>query len=65
MKTLKNSKIYSSTIRSYYRIIDFTLKRNTYGWEGLGFDALQFTILFTSCLTLVFAAILETKSSMN
>ncbi len=33
----------------------------TFGWEGLGFGALQYTI----CLTLVFAAFLESKSVMN
>lgn len=36
-----------------------------FGWEGIGFDALQYTILFASCLTLVFAAFLESKSVMN
>ncbi|MCC2326356.1 MULTISPECIES: hypothetical protein [Bacillus cereus group] len=40
-------------------------KRMTLGWEGLGFGALQYTILFASCLTLVFAAFLESKSVMN
>lgn len=37
----------------------------TFGWEGLGFGALQYTVLFASCLTLVFAAFLESKSVMN
>nr|EEK66093.1 hypothetical protein bcere0006_37830 [Bacillus wiedmannii] len=43
----------------------FIWKRMTLGWEGIGFDALQYTILFASCLTLVFAAFLESKSVMN
>ncbi|MED2184011.1 hypothetical protein [Bacillus wiedmannii] len=43
----------------------FIWKRMTFGWEGLGFGALQYTILFASCLTLVFAAFLESKSVMN
>ena len=43
----------------------FIWKRMTFGWEGLGFGALQYTILLASCLTLVFAAFLETKSVMN
>lgn len=43
----------------------FIWKRITLGWEGLGFGALQYTILFASCLTLVFAAFLESKSVMN
>ncbi|CAM3917530.1 hypothetical protein IIM_02951 [Bacillus cereus VD107] len=43
----------------------FILKRMTFGWEGLGFGALQYTILLASCLALVFAAFLETKSLMN
>lgn len=43
----------------------FIWKRITFGWEGLGFGALQYTILFASCLTLVFAAFLESKSVMN
>ncbi len=37
----------------------------TFGWEGLGFGALQYTILFASYLPLVFAAFLESKSVMN
>jgi len=43
----------------------FIWKRMTFGWEGLGFGVLQYTILFASCLTLVFAAFLESKSVMN
>ncbi|PEW88648.1 hypothetical protein CN445_07945 [Bacillus cereus] len=43
----------------------FIWKRMSFGWEGLGFGALQYTILFASCLTLVFAALLELKSVMN
>ncbi|QWG52033.1 hypothetical protein EXW28_20115 [Bacillus mycoides] len=43
----------------------FIWKRMTFGWEGLGFGALQYTILLASCITLVFAAFLESKSVMN
>lgn len=43
----------------------FIWKRLSFGWEGIGFGALQYTILFASCLTLVFAAFLESKSVMN
>ncbi|MGG0302177.1 hypothetical protein ABEY59_07050 [Bacillus albus] len=43
----------------------FLRKRMSFGWEGLGFGALQYTILFASCLTLVFATFLESKSVMN
>ncbi|EJR51325.1 hypothetical protein [Bacillus paranthracis] len=43
----------------------FIWKRMTFGWEGLGFGALQYTILFASCLPLVFAAFLKSKSVMN
>lgn len=43
----------------------FKWKRLTFDWEGLGFGTLQYTILFASCLTLVFAALLELKSVMN
>lgn len=43
----------------------FTLKNNKYGREGLNFEILQFIILLASFLTLLFATILETKSSMN
>ncbi|MFD3218652.1 hypothetical protein ABEX28_16665 [Bacillus tropicus] len=43
----------------------FIWKRMTFGWEGLGFGALQYTIFTASCLTLVFAAFLESKSVMN
>ncbi len=43
----------------------FIWKRMSWGWEGLGFGALQYTILFASCLTLVFASFLESKSVMN
>jgi len=43
----------------------FIWRRMTLSWEGLGFGALQYTILFASCLTLVFAAFLESKSVMN
>ncbi|PFC88679.1 hypothetical protein CN272_09980 [Bacillus anthracis] len=43
----------------------FIWKRMTFGWEGLCFGALQYTILFANCLTLVFAAFLESKSVMN
>ncbi|EPY7711866.1 hypothetical protein OCD85_26620 [Bacillus pacificus] len=43
----------------------FIWKRMTFDWEGLGFGALQYTIFATSCLTLVFAAFLESKSVMN
>lgn len=43
----------------------FIWKRMPFGWEGLGFGALQYTILLASCITLVFAAFLETKSLMN
>ncbi len=43
----------------------FIWKRMSFGWEGIVFGALQYTILFASCLTLVFAAFLESKSVMN
>lgn len=43
----------------------FIWKRMTFGWEGLGFGALQYTVLLASCITLVFAAFLESKSVMN
>ncbi|MDM5463938.1 MULTISPECIES: hypothetical protein [Bacillus cereus group] len=43
----------------------FIWKRMTFSWEGLSFGMLQYTLLFASCLTLVFAAFLETKSLMN
>ncbi|HDR7796601.1 hypothetical protein P5757_04410 [Bacillus tropicus] len=43
----------------------FIWKRMTFGWESLGFGALQYTIFTVSCLTLVFAAFLESKSVMN
>ncbi len=46
-------------------ILIFIIKRNTYVWEGLDFPALQFVILFASCLIFVLTAILETKSSTN
>ncbi|MEI5890279.1 hypothetical protein DXB51_01410 [Bacillus cereus] len=43
----------------------FIWKKTSFGWEGLGFGALQYTILLASCLSLVFAALLESKSVMN
>ncbi|OSY00165.1 hypothetical protein BTJ45_02771 [Bacillus mycoides] len=43
----------------------FIFKWKTFDWEGLGFGTLQYTILLASCLTLVFAALLELKSVMN
>ncbi|MES5892705.1 MULTISPECIES: hypothetical protein [Bacillus cereus group] len=43
----------------------FIWKRITFRWEGLSFGALQYTILLTSFLTLVFAPFLESKSVMN
>ncbi|MGE6538375.1 hypothetical protein [Bacillus luti] len=43
----------------------FMWKKTSFGWEGLGFGALQYIILLASCLTLVFAALLESKSVMN
>lgn len=46
-------------------LIIFIGKRMAFGWEGLVFGALQYTILLASCLTLVFAAFLESKSVMN
>lgn len=46
-------------------LIIFIGKRMAFSWEGLCFGALQYTILLASCLTLVFAAFLESKSVMN
>lgn len=46
-------------------LIIFIGKRMAFSREGLGFGALQYTILLASCLTLVFAAFLESKSVMN
>ncbi|SDY46277.1 hypothetical protein SAMN04488156_101507 [Bacillus sp. 166amftsu] len=46
-------------------LLSFIINRNTYDWGELGFSTLQFVILFASCLTLVFASILETKSSTD
>lgn len=46
-------------------LIIFIGKRMAFGWECLGFGTLQYTILLASCLTLVFAAFLESKSVMN
>ncbi|WP_314109028.1 hypothetical protein [Bacillus pseudomycoides] len=62
---LKIVKYLPSIIGFITVVLIFTFKKNTYGWEGLGFGILQFIILLASCLTLVFAATLETKSSMN
>ena len=43
----------------------FIWKGMAFGLEGLVFGALQYTILAASCLTLVFAALLQSKSFMN
>ncbi|MEK7015150.1 hypothetical protein E0M25_06385 [Bacillus mycoides] len=57
---------YAPTLVGFMSVLFiFIWKRITFGWEGLGFGALQYTILLASFLTLVFAAFLETKSVMN
>ncbi|MFL0488977.1 MULTISPECIES: hypothetical protein [Bacillus] len=43
----------------------FIRKRISFALESLGFGALQYTILIASCLTFVFAALLQSKSVMN
>ena len=56
MESFKNYKIHARFRWLYERSFHFIWKRMTFGWEGLGFGALQYTIFATSCLTLVFAA---------
>ncbi|MCC2375927.1 hypothetical protein LKM00_00435 [Bacillus wiedmannii] len=64
-KHLKIIKYMPALVGFISVLFIFIWKRMTLGWEGIGFDALQYTILFASCLTLVFAAFLESKSVMN
>ncbi|PFZ34742.1 hypothetical protein [Bacillus wiedmannii] len=64
-KHLKIIKYMPALVGFISVLFIFIWKRMTLGWEGLGFGALQYTILFASCLTLVFAAFLESKSVMN
>ncbi|PEP24850.1 hypothetical protein [Bacillus wiedmannii] len=64
-KHLKIIKYMPALVSFISVLFIFIWKRMTLGWEGLGFGALQYTILFASCLTLVFAAFLESKSVMN
>ncbi|RKF47919.1 hypothetical protein BCY92_10185 [Bacillus wiedmannii] len=64
-KHLKIIKYMPALIGFISVLFIFIWKRITFGWEGLGFGALQYTILFASCLTLVFATFLESKSVMN
>ncbi|MEM5625319.1 hypothetical protein AAHB47_11460 [Bacillus wiedmannii] len=64
-KHLKIIKYMPALVGFISVLFIFIWKRMTFGWEGLGFGALQYTILFASCLTLVFAAFLESKSVMN
>ncbi|WP_149237353.1 hypothetical protein [Bacillus sp. AY3-1] len=64
-KHLKIIKYMPALVGFISVIFIFIWKRMTLGWEGIGFGALQYTILFASCLTLVFAAFLESKSVMN
>ncbi|MGQ7873863.1 hypothetical protein [Bacillus sp. 1A] len=64
-KYLKIIKYMPALVGFISVLFIFIWKRMTLGWEGIGFDALQYTILFASCLTLVFAAFLESKSVMN
>ncbi|WP_439873988.1 hypothetical protein ACSLGG_19990 [Bacillus mycoides] len=64
-KHLKIIKYLPTLVGFMSVLFIFIWKRMSFGWEGLGFGALQYTILFASCLTLVFAAFLETKSFMN
>ncbi|AFQ10918.1 hypothetical protein BCK_15100 [Bacillus cereus FRI-35] len=65
MESFKNYKIHAAFVGFMSVLFIFIWKRMTFGWEGLGFGALQYTIFTTSCLTLVFAAFLESKSVMN
>ncbi len=64
-KHLKIIKYIPALVGLFSTVLIFLLKRHTYGWEGLGFGVLQCILFLASCLTLVFASILETKSSMN
>ncbi|MCP9277241.1 hypothetical protein [Bacillus wiedmannii] len=64
-KHLKIIKYMPALVGFISVLFIFIWKRMTLGWEGIGFGALQYTILFASCLTLVFAAFLESKSVMN
>ncbi|PEJ11306.1 hypothetical protein [Bacillus wiedmannii] len=64
-KHLKIIKYMPALVGFISVLFIFIWKRMTFGWEGLGFGVLQYTILFASCLTLVFAAFLESKSVMN
>ena len=64
MEALQNYKIYTCSRWFYKRSFIFIWKRLSFGWKGIGFGALQYTILFASCLTLVFS-LLESKSVMN
>lgn len=41
MEIYKNSKVYSKSTSFIATILIFIIKRHTYGWEGLGFSALQ------------------------
>ena len=65
MEALKIIKYMPALFGFMSVLFIFIWKRMTFGWEGLGFGALQYTILLASCITLVFAAFLETKSLMN
>ncbi|EOP12490.1 TPA: hypothetical protein ROY30_000493 [Bacillus cereus] len=64
-KHLKIIKYLPALVGFMSVLFIFIWKRMSWGWEGLGFGALQYTILFASCLTLVFASFLESKSVMN
>ncbi|WP_142936425.1 hypothetical protein [Bacillus wiedmannii] len=64
-KHLKIIKYMPALVGFISVLFIFIWKRMTLGWEGIDFGALQYTILFASCLTLVFAAFLESKSVMN
>ncbi|KPU53653.1 hypothetical protein [Bacillus wiedmannii] len=64
-KHLKIIKYMPALVGFISVLFIFIWKRMTLGWEGIGFGALQYTILFASCLTLLFAAFLESKSVMN
>ncbi|QWI18331.1 hypothetical protein EXW48_21130 [Bacillus wiedmannii] len=64
-KHLKIIKYMPALVGFISVLFIFIWKRMTLGWEGIGFGALQYTILFASCLTLVFTAFLESKSVMN